>query len=263
MSTVELRTATADDVPAITALVQAAYGHYVERIGGRPRPLDDDYRKVVGEREVIVAEADGELAGLVVLGTDDEGFFIDNVAVAPAQQGAGVGRALLVRAEERAREAGHDSIWLLTHELMHENLALYERIGYVEYRRHDYGRGSLVYLRKSPRRVSARRSGRDERRALADPHDLVARRADAEQRHRHADEVLDEAQVVARCLRQLFLAAAARHVLAPAGQLLVDRERVVEHRLVVGERLERGAVGALVAGADLERARGRSARRAW
>jgi GNAT superfamily N-acetyltransferase len=148
MGTVELRTATSADVLAITALVQSAYGHYVERIGGRPRPLDDDYAQVVIDREVLVAEAGGELAGVIVLGTDDEGFHVDNVAVAPAWQGKGVGRVLLVRAEECARDAGHDSIWLLTHELMHENLALYERIGYVEYRRHDYGGGRLVYLRK-------------------------------------------------------------------------------------------------------------------
>ena len=62
-------------------------------------------------------------------------------AVQPQNQTADDGRS-------GARDAGHESIWLLTHELMHENLALYERIGYVEYRRHDYGGGSLVYLRK-------------------------------------------------------------------------------------------------------------------
>jgi len=148
VSGIELRGATAEDVPAIKAVVQAAYCHYVDRIGGRPRPLDDDYERVVRERDVTIAEVGAELAGLIVLGTDDEGFFVDNVAVAQGQQGKGVGRALLVHAEERAQQAGQDSIWLLTHELMHENLALYERIGYVEYRRHDYGGGALVYLRK-------------------------------------------------------------------------------------------------------------------
>jgi ribosomal protein S18 acetylase RimI-like enzyme len=147
---VTLRPATAADVPRITELVQAAYGHYVERIGGPPRPLTDDYAQVVREQRVTVAEVDGEVAGLIVLVLDpEEGFGIDNVAVDPRHQGRGVGRSLLERAEAEARRDRFDSIWLLTHELMAENLALYARIGYAEYDRRSYGGGSLVYLRKS------------------------------------------------------------------------------------------------------------------
>jgi ribosomal protein S18 acetylase RimI-like enzyme len=144
-----LRPATDEDVPRLTELVQAAYGHYVERIGGPPRPLTDDYAEVVREKRVTVAERRGGIAGMIVLEIDsEEGFGIDNVAVDPAHQGTGVGRALLEHAEAEARGDGFDSIWLLTHELMSENLALYERIGYVEYDRRSYGAGSLVYLRK-------------------------------------------------------------------------------------------------------------------
>ena len=98
---------------------------------------------------MTVAERDGEIAGLIVLEIDeDEGFGVDNVAVDPSHQGTGVGRALLEHAEAAARRDGFDSIWLLTHELMSENLALYTRIGYAEYDRRSYGGGSLVYLRK-------------------------------------------------------------------------------------------------------------------
>jgi ribosomal protein S18 acetylase RimI-like enzyme len=97
---------------------------------------------------VTVAERGGEIVGLISLGAGDEGFVIDNVAVDPAHQGSGVGRALLALAEEAARGAGFDSIYLFTHELMTENLALYARIGYVEYDRRPIGEASLVYLRK-------------------------------------------------------------------------------------------------------------------
>ena len=38
-----LRPATESDVPSVAALVKAAYGHYVERIGMLPRPMTDDY----------------------------------------------------------------------------------------------------------------------------------------------------------------------------------------------------------------------------
>jgi ribosomal protein S18 acetylase RimI-like enzyme len=149
VSDISLRPATAADVPRLTELVGAAYGHYVERIGGPPRPMTDDYAEVVRDHEVVVAEDDGEIVGLVVLGVDDEGFFVDNVAVDPARQGRGVGRALLEHAEAAARDAGFDSIYLYTHERMVENLALYCRIGYIEYDRRLKGGARIVYLRKS------------------------------------------------------------------------------------------------------------------
>jgi ribosomal protein S18 acetylase RimI-like enzyme len=60
----------------------------------------------------------------------------------------GVGRALLEHAELAARDAGFDSIYLYTHERMAENLALYSRIGYVEYDRRLHGGAPIVYLRK-------------------------------------------------------------------------------------------------------------------
>jgi N-acetylglutamate synthase-like GNAT family acetyltransferase len=144
-----LRQASPEDVPRLTELVHAAYGHYVERIGGAPRPLTDDYAEVVRHKRVRVAERCGRIVGLIVLEIDDEeGFGIDNVAVDPEDQGTGIGRALLEHAEAEARGDGFDSIWLLTHELMIENLALYAWVGYVEYDRRSYGAGSLVYLRK-------------------------------------------------------------------------------------------------------------------
>jgi ribosomal protein S18 acetylase RimI-like enzyme len=59
-----------------------------------------------------------------------------------------VGKALLTFAEAEARRAGFDSIYLYTHEKMTENLALYARIGYVEYDRRSHGTFSLVYMRK-------------------------------------------------------------------------------------------------------------------
>jgi ribosomal protein S18 acetylase RimI-like enzyme len=143
-----LRAATAADVPRIEAIVQAAYGHYVERIGGPPRPMTDDYPEVVRRKSVTLAERDGQVVGLVVLDVDDEGIVVDNVAVDPAHQGSGVGRTLLQHAEREARQRGFDSLYLYTHERMTENLALYVRAGYVEYDRRWYGAGNLVYLRK-------------------------------------------------------------------------------------------------------------------
>lgn len=143
-----LRPAVAADAAAVTDLVNAAYGHYVDRIGILPGPMREDYAQVIGIANVTVADEEGVIVGVLVLGITDEGFVIDNVAVHPSGQGRGLGRALLEHAEAAAREAGFDSIYLYTHEQMTENLALYSRIGYVEYDRRSQGDFYRVFLRK-------------------------------------------------------------------------------------------------------------------
>jgi ribosomal protein S18 acetylase RimI-like enzyme len=142
------RPATGADVSEVAALVNAAYGHYVERIGMLPRPMIDDYAEVIANQRVTVAESQGTIVGVIVLTVDDEGFLIDNVAVGTSHRGEGLGRALLEFAEAEARLMGFDSIHLYTHEKMTENLAIYSRIGYVEYDRRSQGEFSLVYMRK-------------------------------------------------------------------------------------------------------------------
>lgn len=139
-----LRPATLADADRLGEIARAAYGGYVARMDRPPRPMLDDYAEVVHEHEVVVAERDGAVVGLVVLLVDEGGFCVDNVAVDPAVRGTGVGRALLEHAEVVGRERGHPSVYLYTHETMTENIALYTRIGYAEYDR----RGELVYLRK-------------------------------------------------------------------------------------------------------------------
>jgi hypothetical protein len=88
------RPAAAPDASKVAELVDAAYGHYVERIGVLPGPMTDDYAEVIGTRQVTVAEREGAIVGVI------------------------------------------------------ENLALYAKLGYVEYERRSQGAFSLVYLRK-------------------------------------------------------------------------------------------------------------------
>ena len=143
-----IRTAVPEDAPGAAACVNAAYEHYVRRNGKVPAPMRDDYRQVIDECDVTVAEHDGVIAGLLVLREASEGFLLDNIAVSPSHQGTGLGRRLLELAEQSAREAGYDSIYLYTQEIMTENQALYLRVGYVEYaRRHELGL-DRVYMRK-------------------------------------------------------------------------------------------------------------------
>jgi N-acetylglutamate synthase-like GNAT family acetyltransferase len=151
-----LRAATDADAAEVAALVDDAYEHWVARLGIVPRPMTDDYAEVIRERRVTVAESDGTIVGLLVLDVTDEGFVIDNVAVHPSIRGTGLGRTLLELAEAEARRAGFDSIYLYTHEKASDNIALYSRIGYIEYDRRSQGDFSVVFMRK--RLGSAERS---------------------------------------------------------------------------------------------------------
>ena len=142
------RAASRGDAPGAAACVHAAYEHYVARNGLVPVPMRLDYEEVIRDCQVTVVEHGGKIVAVLVLAVAGEGFLLDNIAIAPDQQGKGLGRALLEYAEDEARRQGFDSIYLYTQEIMTENLALYRRVGYVEYaRRAEFGL-SRVYLRK-------------------------------------------------------------------------------------------------------------------
>jgi ribosomal protein S18 acetylase RimI-like enzyme len=144
---VDIRRGGAADVDALAELVERAYEGYIERIGRRPGPMDDDYAVKLRDEEVWVAD-DGHVVGLLILVARDDNLLIENVAVDPSRQGQGIGRALMAFAEEVARERGLAQMQLYTNEAMVENLALYRRLGYRETSRDEGSGFSRVYLAK-------------------------------------------------------------------------------------------------------------------
>ena len=148
MGGARLRPATAADARAVRECVEAAYRHYIERIGRKPGPMLDDYAQIIGERPVHVAELDGKVLGMLVLDETDEGFLLETVGVDPSVKGTGIGRLLIEFAESEARRKGYESLYLYTHEKMTENQALYARNGYVEYARRSENGLARVYMRK-------------------------------------------------------------------------------------------------------------------
>ena len=143
-----IRGAVAADVPAIERIVHDAYVKYVDRIGKQPGPMLDDYAARVAAGEVSVCVAGEDIAGILVLETLADHLLLDNIAVAPGWQGRGVGRLLLEFADAAARRAGHAELRLYTHALMHENIALYARLGWQEYARGEQAGFQRVFMRK-------------------------------------------------------------------------------------------------------------------
>jgi len=83
-----------------------------------------------------------------VLCVAEEGFLLERVAVHPAFAARGLGAFLLTLAEQEARTQGYASIYLYTHELMVQNIALYNKLGYVEYARREECGFRRIYMRK-------------------------------------------------------------------------------------------------------------------
>jgi len=143
-----LRRADIGDASAIGECAVEAFRHYIPRLGLVPIPMTKDYGAAIANAQVWVAQQQERIVAALVLDVTDEGFLIDVIAVRPAHQGTGVGRALLELAESEALRQGHCSIYLFTNEKMSENRALYERIGYVEYKRIAFAERTRVFLRK-------------------------------------------------------------------------------------------------------------------
>ncbi|MDQ2788132.1 MAG: GNAT family N-acetyltransferase [Chloroflexota bacterium] len=148
MERIEIRPARSDEARAVADCVNAAYEHYVARIGKKPAPMLADYPALIVDGFVSVIPGKVGVRGVIVMMVEDDTLFIENVAVHPADQGRGLGRALMDYAEQRARDANRDAILLYTHERMSENLTFYRNLGFVEIERRAEDGYDRVYLRK-------------------------------------------------------------------------------------------------------------------
>ena len=143
-----IRRATTVDVPRIAEIVERAYRRYIRRMGRPPGPMLDDYSARVSEGSVWVIEEDAIIVGILVLLPKRDHLLLDNIAVAPARQGLGLGRRLLAFAEAEAMRRGYSEIRLYTHETMTENQRLYAAIGYEETGRGTDDGYERVFMRK-------------------------------------------------------------------------------------------------------------------
>ena len=143
-----IRKAKTTDAIPIQRCVEAAYQHYIVRIGKPPGPMLDDYCKVIKQHTVYVAE-DSEVIGVLVLIRTQSGILLDNIAVHPKHQGKGLGSRLVKFAESEARKQGYENLDLYTHEYMKENIKIYAALGYIETDRKIERGYNRVYMQKA------------------------------------------------------------------------------------------------------------------
>jgi ribosomal protein S18 acetylase RimI-like enzyme len=142
-----IRTARAEDAARIGAIARAAYVKYVPRIGREPAPMVADFAAEVAAGHVVVIGTAAALDGYLIGWPETDAYFIDNIAVDPAQQGKGLGRQLIAHAVREAKRHHLSAIRLYTNAAMTENLSMYARMGLVETHRALEKGFDRVYMR--------------------------------------------------------------------------------------------------------------------
>lgn len=152
-----IRQATAADLPSVQKVVREAYEKYLPRMDKPPAPLLRDYRSAVAGGTLWVTG--NPVSGLINLTRTGDSLLIENVAVRPCAQGAGLGRRLMDFAELQATRLELARVTLYTNEVMTENHAIYAHLGYREVNRLVEEGYRRIYLEKSLDQHHRRNSG--------------------------------------------------------------------------------------------------------
>jgi ribosomal protein S18 acetylase RimI-like enzyme len=143
-----IRSARPDEAEWARALARRAYALYVPRMGKEPAPMLADYGALIAADQVRVLEDAGSPAALMVIFPKKDALFIENIAVDPAIQRKGHGRALLAFAEREARRLGFKFLRLYTNAAMTENLTYYPNLGFRETERREEDGYNRVFFEK-------------------------------------------------------------------------------------------------------------------
>ncbi|MCA1271555.1 GNAT family N-acetyltransferase [Streptomyces rubiginosohelvolus] len=157
-TTYEIRTATPEDTGLVEALdgsfttatvfqVETAENGFTLRETAVDPPLtkvfpadedenvsaDEGDQEPQGDPTFLALAPDGSLAGFVSVAYErwNRRLTIEDIEVAPGHRGRGVGRALMSRAEEFARERGAGHIWLEVTNINAPAIHAYRRMGFA------------------------------------------------------------------------------------------------------------------------------------
>jgi ribosomal protein S18 acetylase RimI-like enzyme len=133
----EWRRATADDVPAIQALL-ATDPAYFDRVEGAPLRSDEAVHLFADrppgfplERKLCFLVGDVALLDLLDGYPDDRTWYLGQIFIAPAARGAGLGTRLIEELCARVRIAGGAALRLAVVAVNTDARRLYDRLGFA------------------------------------------------------------------------------------------------------------------------------------
>jgi len=127
----DFRFAIESDLPALTALINAAFkveAFFIER----DRLMPDEAQAYFAKGRFLLAEENNALAGVVYVELRGDRSYLGLLSVDPTLQKSGLGRRLMAAAEEFAREMGSHCMDLTVVNLRTELLPFYRKLGYTE-----------------------------------------------------------------------------------------------------------------------------------
>ncbi len=142
MTTITFRAATADDIPALIALINLAYRGTEGTVGWTTEAdlLDGvriDTERLQADFELpcstfLLAERDGQLLACSNVAASHGTGTFGTFAVDPAQQGGGIGTMMMEKAEAyAANEWGVATMQMTVIDVRYDLIAYYERRGYA------------------------------------------------------------------------------------------------------------------------------------
>jgi GNAT superfamily N-acetyltransferase len=133
MPNIEIDPTGFDDWAALYRMLCDAYAYMDGRIDPpsflKSMTAEDLARKAAVEEFYLIR--DGGLPIACMFGTDAQGNYeVGKLGIAPARQGAGLGRAMIEAAADRARARGYAILQLYARIELTENHAIYEHLGF-------------------------------------------------------------------------------------------------------------------------------------
>jgi N-acetylglutamate synthase-like GNAT family acetyltransferase len=127
-----IRTAGAEDVPGIVALLNAAFA--MERAFiDRDRTSAEEIAHHLGTGTFfVVKDEDGALASCMYLEPRGDRMYLGMLAVSPTQQGRGLGRQMMAGAERHAASLGCQTIDIRIIDRRTELPPFYRSLGFVD-----------------------------------------------------------------------------------------------------------------------------------
>ena len=136
--------ATNNDIPELVDLMNSAYrGERSQKgwtseahlIAGEVRTDANNLKDVMSKEGSVFLKylaKDGKILGCLNLQQHPRGVYLGMFSVDPDQQGAGIGKQLLLAAESHARTVGSPAIYMYVISLREELINWYKRYGYLE-----------------------------------------------------------------------------------------------------------------------------------
>jgi GNAT superfamily N-acetyltransferase len=143
-----IREANIGDVSQIIECVEEAFTDYIPLIQKKPAPMLADYYEKVKNDSVFVAADGDHIAGVsVIVDSHDDFMWLDILAVFKKYKGIGIGKRLIEYSESFIAQKKKECR-IYTNVMFENVIALYEHLGYTEYKRAFEDGYDRVFLNK-------------------------------------------------------------------------------------------------------------------